>query len=153
MKVAINACYGGFSLSPEATLKLYERGVTEIATPVDEYWPPAEREEEAARYPTLGYAANLAKWREYKAGMRARKGKRDSLFVTVFSPDEKYVLNAGREIKRDHPELIRLIEEMGDAVNGACAELRIVEIPDGVEFCIEEYDGNEHIAEVHRTWR
>jgi hypothetical protein len=31
--------------------------------------------------------------------------------------------------------------------------LRIVEIPDGVEWHISEYDGIEHIAENHRTWR
>jgi len=31
--------------------------------------------------------------------------------------------------------------------------LAIVEIPDDVEYTIEEYDGNEHVAEAHRTWR
>jgi hypothetical protein len=31
--------------------------------------------------------------------------------------------------------------------------LEIVEIPDDVEYTIEEYDGLEHIAEKHRTWR
>ena len=27
-----------------------------------------------------------------------------------------------------------------------------VEIPDDVEWQIEEYDGTEHISEKHRTW-
>jgi len=31
--------------------------------------------------------------------------------------------------------------------------LRIIEIPDGVEWQIEEYDGDEWIAEKHRTWK
>jgi hypothetical protein len=150
MKVVINVCYGGFSLSPEATLKLYERGVTEIAKHVDEYWPPARRAEEDAKYKTLGYNANLTKWREYQKGPKA--GQRTSLFITVFSPDEQYVLNAGREIKRDHPELVRVVEEMGEAADGACAKLRVVEIPDGTDYIVDEYDGNEHIAETHRTW-
>lgn len=148
-KVAINACFGGFSLSPAATLALYARGVTEIATPVDEYWPPEKRAEEAKQYPTLSYASNLAKWREYQRGPGAEHGS----FITVFSPDEQFVLNAGREIARDNPELIRVIEEMGDAANGVCAQLRIVEVPDDAEWHIDEYDGNEHVAENHRSWR
>jgi len=32
------------------------------------------------------------------------------------------------------------------------ADLKIVEIPDGTNYEIDEYDGNEHVAEVHRTW-
>jgi hypothetical protein len=27
-----------------------------------------------------------------------------------------------------------------------------VDIPDDVNWYIEEYDGNEHVAERHRTW-
>jgi len=30
--------------------------------------------------------------------------------------------------------------------------LKIVDIPDGVEWEIEEYDGMEWVAEKHRTW-
>jgi hypothetical protein len=48
--------------------------------------------------------------------------------------------------------LIEVIEELGDAANGDCAELAIVEIPDDVEWEISEYDGREHVAEKHRTW-
>lgn len=148
-KVAVNRCYGGFSLSPEATLKLYERGVTEIATHVDQYWPPEERAEQDKKYDgRFGFAYALREWREYLAGTHKARG----LFLTVFSPDEQYVLSAGREIQRDHPELIRIIEEMGDKANGACAELSVTEIPDGVDWQIEEYDGREWIAEKHRTW-
>lgn len=35
---------------------------------------------------------------------------------------------------------------------GDCADLKIVEIPDDVEWVIEEYDGIEYVSEVHRTW-
>jgi len=57
-----------------------------------------------------------------------------------------------RDIDRDDPLLIQIIEELGEAANGFFAELKIVEIPAGVLWDIEEYDGVEHIAEQHRTW-
>ncbi len=31
--------------------------------------------------------------------------------------------------------------------------MQIVEIPDDVDWEVMEYDGMEHIAEKHRTWR
>jgi hypothetical protein len=58
-----------------------------------------------------------------------------------------------RDIPRDDAALILVVEELGDAANGLCADLKIVEIPDGVNWYIEEYDGLEHVAERHRTWR
>jgi len=45
------------------------------------------------------------------------------------------------------------VEELGEKANGQCADLKIVEIPDDVEYEIEEYDGVEWVAENHRTWR
>jgi len=53
---------------------------------------------------------------------------------------------------RSDPDLIAVIEEMGDAANGWAAEIGIVEIPDDVKWHIDEYDGIEHVAEDHRTW-
>ena len=41
--------------------------------------------------------------------------------------------------------------ERGDA-DGDYSELKVVEIPDGVNWYIEEYDGLEHVTERHRTW-
>lgn len=53
---------------------------------------------------------------------------------------------------RSDPDLIAVIEEMGDSANGWAAEIAIVEIPDDVKWHIHEYDGIEHVAEDHRTW-
>ena len=94
MKVVINNCYGGFSLSEAGIARYLElKGIE---------WP-----------------------------------------------------NAGfydRDIPRDDAFLIRVVEELGDAANGACADLKIVESPDGVDWEIEESDGTEWVAEKHRTW-
>ena len=57
-----------------------------------------------------------------------------------------------RDIPRDDAALIQVVEELGDAANGFAADLKIVDIPDGVDWYIEEYDGNEWVAERHRTW-
>jgi hypothetical protein len=55
-------------------------------------------------------------------------------------------------INRDDPLLVQVVEELGELANGDHAELKIVEIPYGIKWEITEYDGIEHIAEVHRTW-
>ena len=57
------------------------------------------------------------------------------------------------EISRNDPILVQVVEEFGNAANGSYTELKVVEIPDGVEWVVEEYDGQEWIAEKHRTWR
>lgn len=57
-----------------------------------------------------------------------------------------------RGIDRNDPALIQTVEELGQKANGFCADLTIVEIPDGVDWILMEYDGSEHIAERHRTW-
>lgn len=54
---------------------------------------------------------------------------------------------------RAHAPLIKAIEKIGHPhCNGPCANLKIIEIPDNVNWEIQEYDGVETIHEVHRTW-
>ena len=48
--------------------------------------------------------------------------------------------------------LVRVVEELGDAANGTCARLQVVDVPDDVEWQIDEYDGVEWVAEKHRRW-
>lgn len=56
-------------------------------------------------------------------------------------------------IPRDDPYLVRVVQDMGgEAAGGAMAVLKIVEIPESVSWIIQEYDGQEWIAERHRTW-
>jgi hypothetical protein len=48
--------------------------------------------------------------------------------------------------------LVAMVEADAESVSGDHAELEIIEIPDDVDWEIEEYDGIEWVAEVHRTW-
>jgi hypothetical protein len=64
--------------------------------------------------------------------------------------DESYF--ESHDFDRTDPALIQVVEEMGDASFGWAAKLKIVEIPDGVDWYVSDYDGVEHIAERHRTW-
>ena len=56
------------------------------------------------------------------------------------------------DIPRNDPILVHVVETLGDAANGRFAKLRIVDIPDNVNWQISEYDGNETVEEVHRSW-
>ncbi len=58
-----------------------------------------------------------------------------------------------RDIPRDDPYLIKIVRDLGMTANGAHANLKIIEVPPDVEWQIEEYDGNEWVAEKHRVWR
>ena len=53
---------------------------------------------------------------------------------------------------REDPDLIEIIEELGEESFGMFAYLKIVEIPDDVEYEITEFDGLETIREKCRTW-
>ena len=54
---------------------------------------------------------------------------------------------------RQHPKLIAAIEKIGDdKASGDLAKIRIVDIPDDVDWEIDDYDGIESIHELHRSW-
>jgi hypothetical protein len=130
MKVAINTCYGGFGLSDEAKDRYIEiKGMAvhkvkgELGF-MNYLFAPAEE-----------YQAQLAEDRKTR-----NYAKSTAMYFSFYN------------IERNDPALIQVIEEMGDAAAGAFADIKIVDIPDDVEYTIEEYDGKEWVAEVHRTW-
>ncbi|MFW5434284.1 hypothetical protein [Paenibacillus apiarius] len=122
MKVAINKCYGGFSPSDALFGVLIGKG-----------WEVT----------TFGDDGNYVN----PDARISDTGKKDSLFSRYAFVEDR------ADIKlRTDPELIEAIEKLGAAASGPCGKLKVVEIPDDTEFTIEDYDGWEHIAEVHRTW-
>lgn len=50
-----------------------------------------------------------------------------------------------RDLDRADPVLVAIVEEMGEAANGSCANLEIRELPKGTLYRIDEYDGYESI--------
>jgi hypothetical protein len=132
-KVAINRRYGGFGLSNEAVLRYGElKGITLYRVPdkfCDTYYlcPPEEYE--------AVYAEDYK-----KPNGSGRFTDSNALYFSV------------NDIPRDDPTLIHVIEELGETANGPFAELKIVEIPESIEFEIDDYDGMESIHECHRSW-
>ena len=142
MKVIINVCYGGFGLSSEAVKRAAQEGAKCVsAIPVDQWfgdeWP--DKIDEFTKDLGDGYSCRDTSWGEdilYRKGM---------IYTIKDTFDNK------NEIRSD-PVLVRIVEEMGEAASGYLGELKVVEIPDGTDFVISEYDGWEHIAESHLTW-
>lgn len=57
-----------------------------------------------------------------------------------------------RTIRRDDPDLVAVVEQLGESASTHSSQLEIVEIPDGIDFQIEKEQGREWVAEKHRTW-
>lgn len=56
------------------------------------------------------------------------------------------------KIARDDADLVRIVEELGDDANTPFSSLKVVDIPDDVEWYIHKYDGLEEVHEKHRSW-
>lgn len=141
IKIVINRCYGGFGLSHEAVLAYLDKCGTPVWTEATEKFstlipfnyylvPPEQRIE--------GSPDN---WHEMTLAERAAHNAAYS--ETVFTD---------RDVARDDPYLVAVVEELGDAASGRHANLKVVDVPDDVNWYIEDYDGLEWVAERHRTW-
>jgi hypothetical protein len=72
--------------------------------------------------------------------------------LNLYNEKTKTEIDYSRDIDRADPILIEVLELLGDEANTRFSKLKIVEIPDGVEWEIAEYDGYEHVGEKHRKW-
>lgn len=53
---------------------------------------------------------------------------------------------------RSLDKLVSIVEEMGQKAGAYGTSLKVIEIPDDVNWEIEEFDGQERIREVGRIW-
>jgi len=127
MKLVINKCYGGFKLSIKGLKRLAE---------------------------LKGY--NPCIYMNYRNEKKFKKVFGDSesfdkyvvirdLGIEVSNIDDD--LMSAYDLDRTDPDLIRVVEELGKEANGMYSDLRIVEIPDDIDWEIYEYDGIESIRD------
>jgi hypothetical protein len=88
--------------------------------------------------------------------LATEKELKSSLFVLYTKSPELSFENefcfSERDIERNDSLLVQVVEELGDLASGTFSCLKVVEIPDNIEWEIEEYDGMEWVSEKHRSW-
>jgi len=57
------------------------------------------------------------------------------------------------KMDREDPDLIWAVETLGNDSGTAWSKLKVVSIPNNVQYTIVDYDGVESVHEVHRKWR
>lgn len=148
MKIVVNKCYGGFSISLEALKELVKRNAAcvESCTPKhyyggdnDKYHRKDEWEqkwnEDFKRFEDIGDGFMADKRRQYN----------------VYKDGLLYSLKSRYDMRTDK-DLVDVVEKMGEAANGWAADLRIVDVPDNIQWEIDDYDGIETVHELHRSW-
>lgn len=129
MKVIINTCFGGFGLSAKAVARI------------------AELKGKTAYFFLDGFGN-----KPYKP-VNIDEIKDNEFFTAFYSqiPDRNNYISDQYENRSDET-LVAVVEELGSKANGQFARLKIIDIPDGVDFEIHDYDGVESIHEKHMQW-
>jgi len=132
MKVAINKCFGGFGLSLEA----FEWLIKNKGWKVTSYCKNGN-----------GYDDPNADLVDHRTAPEANK------YPSLYSKLKYYPIKSYyREEFRTNPDVIEVIEKLGEKANGDCASLAIVDIPEDINWEIDEYDGIESVREISRSW-
>ena len=143
MKVVINADYGGFGLSPKALKYVADK----LGQPIY-FFKSSYAYGKYTYIPISPEEAHRSIW-----GLRAFNIPDPGSVADLNENYDKYNWSFSRYFEsRADPLLVEVVEALGDEANGSHAKLKIVEIPDDVEWTIQEYDGWEWVAEKHRTW-
>ncbi len=140
MKVVINNKHGGFRLSDEAIARYAQLKGWTVYTEQDEMFKSLTHhwlvpKEERVVFPPHSQWAKMPN--------EDRKVLNDK-----YRSQQIYE----SDIARTDPILIQVVEELGEKCGTPVSSPKVVEVPDDVKWTIEEYDGLEWVAEVHRTW-
>lgn len=124
-KVMINKCYGEFGFSRKAIQLYVERKGLDVKPYFKEF--------------SGDIKPMLVTWELYQAQIGT------ALNYRLLHDDGKY-FREDEEIGREDDVMIAIVEELGTAANGQHAEIRIIEIMDGEEYQIHDYDGVESLT-------
>ncbi len=137
MKVVLNKCFGGFGLSEEAQQLYAKKSGFELF-----FYKQTEYEHQNGKRLFERADGNEVFSNAYKMDLG------DSFSN---APDDSYWYYG--DIERTDKLLIEVVEELGsEKASNSFSELEVVEIPDGIEWGIDDYDGIESIHEAHRSW-
>lgn len=131
MKIILNKCYGGFDVSDEA----YELYAEKKGISLYRYWDNCKK-----RKMQKG-SGLLTHYFTKDFGDSVERDKID--WKTNLYLDSGY---------RDDPILIEVVEELGGKASGNYGNLVVVEIPDGMDYVIDDYDGFETLHENVKVW-
>ena len=140
MKIVINRCYGGFGLSPDA-VKLYGEKINIPIYAVE----LRQRKDFAMDNPTEYILLDKNKYNSMFPWFTTKPLNEDG---TIVEGSHFFIHN----IERTDPILIEVVEELGGKAWDKYSELEVIEIPDGIDYDIEDDDGFESIHESHRSW-
>jgi len=129
VKVVVNDCYGRFGLSPKAKERYWGLKGKQVFFYVRERGTPKARKVSADANPLLVEAL----FKDY-----------GPLVNLAEVPHEEFARS--ETIERHDPALVQVVEEMGKAADGWRAQLTVMEIPDGVDYIIRDYNGKEWVA-------
>ena len=135
-KIVVNMCFGGFDLSQEGC-ELYAKKMGKTLY--------SYKMKDKSNFKNTIYVRGTDGF----ITRRFLKDKGDS-FIWGEKNDSGYF--SASDLKRDDPLLVEVVEELKEKASGKYGNLKITEIPDNVEWEIEEYDGQEWVAEKHETW-
>lgn len=158
-KIVINSCFGGFGLSPAAIHRLAELKGRPCYFFRQEgfrgpYVPVTETNDERGLQAMLLRAFDIPNPNEVLGKMEGKAWQA----LSHEEKNEQTALFAKHSISqysldRSDPDLVKVVQEMGsELASGACAKLKIVEIPAGIEWELDEYDGVERVEEKHQSW-
>lgn len=148
MKVVINRCYGGFSLSTKAVEMVMNKKGLDCFRYVQTKYNNKDGVDEFTRY-------NRFEAEEY---MNQELSLDKLLLVYHYARDlgEKVeeLVDEGfwceKYLERDDADLVAVAEELGEKANGKTAKLKVVEIDDDMKWCIESCKGVETICKARR---